>query len=220
MTKLEGYISNLDELLDNPAMYNTPVEPSLKDVTWQYVAPLGVGLTRAGLNPVSNVTSKILEVAPFLNDVWQGKDLLAASLLGDNKTIRQKGSEFLKNYLAKKPIDTNIGTVGFRNKVVNETSPQHLWQLPFSRFNLYRAQKNTKMPNKKPEKRRDADSFENVEVNFFGNKYDYQVRNNKNDGSKDLYNIKEYKLFEKDLEEIKNNPELYQKFIELNNKDL
>ena len=62
--------------------------------------------------------------------------------------------------------------------------------------------------------------FDNVEVNFLGNKYDYQVRNNTNGKNKDLYNIKDYKFFEKDLEEIKDDPILYQKFIELNNKGL
>lgn len=218
--QLEGYISNLDELLENPEMYNKPIEPGVEDFTWQVVAPVSVGLTRAGLNPVSNITTAIQEAAPFLNDVWRGKDVFMASLLGNNKNIREKGSEYLKNYLVNNPINTKHGVIEFRNKVVNETLPENLWQLPFARYNLFKAQKNIKMPNKKPDKRTDADVFDNIEVKSFGKKYDYQIRNNNNDKSKDLYNIKDYKFFEKDLEEIKNDPVLYQKFINLNNKGL
>ena len=69
--QLEGYISNLDELLENPEMYNKPIEPSLRDVTWQYVTPVGIGLSRMGLNPVSRLTGRGLNalnsVARFNN---------------------------------------------------------------------------------------------------------------------------------------------------------
>ena len=36
-------------------------------------------------------------------------------------------------------------------------------------------------------------------MDMFGNKYDYQIRNNKTDHSKDFYFIQPYELFEKKL---------------------
>ena len=92
-----------------------------------------------------------------------------------------------------------------------------MWLLPFSRFNLSRAKQNTPFPNVKPQKT-NTEKFDNLKINFLGKSYDYQIRNNKNDKSLDLYNIKDYKYFKKDIEKIKQDPDLYQQFLDLQNK--
>lgn len=177
------------------------------------VKPFLGGLYDRGLNLYN-------EYQPYLNDIWQGRDLIFSNLFNTGKQARKLGGKYLKEHLKDRPVDTDFGTINFRNKLINETNQENLWQVPFARFNLSRAKNNIKMPNTKPEKRTDSDVFDNIEVNFLGKKYDYQVRNNNNDRTKDLYNIKKYKFLEKDIEKLKNNPELYQKFIELNDKGL
>ena len=188
-------------------------EPSVVDETWMLGIPFLSGLASKGLKTIGGYL-------PYMNDVWQGRGLLFSNLLNTRKETRKLGENFVKENLANNPINTKYGKIEFKNKLANETDPRHMWQFPFARFNLSRAKNNIKVPNKKPNQKPDVDYFDNIEVNFLGRKYDYQIRNNKNNKLKDLYNIKDYRLLERDLEEIKNNPELYQKFNKLNNKGL
>ena len=185
-------------------------EPGVVDETWMLGLPFLGGLAGRGLKTIGGYL-------PYTNDIWQGRGLLFSNLLNTRKETRKLGENFIKEYLSNNPINTKFGQIEFKNKLANETDPQHMWQFPFARFNLSRATNNTNIPNKKPDSKPDVDYFDNIEINFLGKNFDYQIRNNKNNKLKDLYNIKDYKLLEKDLEEIENNPELYQKFIDLNN---
>lgn len=173
-----------------------------------------------GLKGISNAYNTYKGIKPFLGDIWQGRNLwLRKPYNWMNKTEQKQyandGKNYFKNCLVNNPVDTIIGEVNFKGNRAKETPAKYMWQYPFARYNLSRAKKNTPFPNKK-EQRVDASKFDNLEINMFGKKYDYQIRNNLNDNSKDMYNIKPYEFLNNDIEKLKlENPNLYQKFLKM-----
>ena len=75
---------------------------------------------------------------------------------------------------------------------------KYLDQLPKLKGNVRNSNFNRHIDNKY--KRNDAKGFDNLKINFDGDDYAYQIRNNAINGHKEFYNIKPFKYVEEDYQ--------------------
>ncbi len=229
----------MSELADKLAYTEQPQygyitnEPGVVDDTFNILLPLaGIGFMGSrGLRPVvgaKDYIKKIFrsanQIKPYLGEIWEGRDLYLRKPYDwmskqERNSYANKGVEFFKKHFVDNPVSTILGDVDFHGNRAAETNPRYMNQYPFVRYNLSKADKNIQVPNYKPELRNNTEKFDNLVVDMFGDKYVYQVRNNKNNTTNDFYNINKYDSFLNNLEKLKQNPELYQRFLDMNKID-
>ena len=199
---------NIDEIDNIQQTYAMPL---------MYFGAPFVEAARMAVTPVANFYN---EVSPFAKEIIEGRKLWLRRPYKwmnqeQKKEVIKDGEEFYRTHMYEHPVNTPTGVVDFKANRAKETRAEHMWQFPFVRYNLSKTKDNIKVQNLKPHKT-DRAYFDNLKVNLFGKKYDYQVRNQV-DGGKDFYNIQPYNLFEQKLEKLKQHPDLYKKLQELNN---
>ena len=178
---------------------------------------LSLGLTALGTAQPYN------GIKPYLKEILAGRELFLKKpydLMSkeEKNAYADKGEKYYKEYLNGNPVASLVGEVVFNNNRARETHPRNMWQYPFVRFNLSRAKNNTPTPNYKPDVRNNTEMFNNLDVNMFGKKYIYQLRKNKNYNNNDFYNITEKDAFLNNVEKLKQDAELWQKFIDMQKK--
>lgn len=147
-----------------------------------------------GSGGMSNGIKKIAEYAPYINDIWQGRNLLFHKPFNkmsseEFKSYGKLGRQYYKDHLQNNPVDINgYGLVEFGRTNRGKDNTANMEQYPFLRKNLQNA---TQMDttNNKNEIDRIYDHFYNTHKN---NLYDYIIENIAKDGKryKMMKNIK------------------------------
>lgn len=203
---------------DNPTLYGQvqefePMNDVAIDETWKYLIPASL-----------KTAQWFKGIRPYLGDIWKGLNLFIRKPYdwmspSERNQYADKGAEYFKNNMVGNPVNTKFGEFTFYGNRANETNPRYMNQFPFARYNLSKAKKNIPTPNYKPNIRNNTNRFNNLEVDFFGKKYVYQGRSNKNYKNNDFYSIREYDKFINDIEtKLKKDPELYQKYLDMQNE--
>lgn len=188
------------------------------DETWKYLVPYA-----SFKSVIAPSISFYNRISPFTKEILAGSNLWLRRPYKwmnaeQKRQLATDGEAYYKKYMHDHPVNTPIGEIDFKNNRASETRAEYMWQYPFVRYKLSNAKDNTKIPNVKKDKI-DRSYFDNLKIDLFGRSYDYQIRNNPK-GEKDFYNIKPYDLLNKNIEDIKKEPDLFNKFLELNKKGL
>ena len=186
-----------NELTNNNTLPKTQNFEPLNDVAlnddWAIPSVLmgGLGLVKLGAEPLLNYSKGLaLSYGKPLFRLFD-KSLNTFGKLGKDyfrKNIKNTKdySKILNEYVYYP--DSQIGKIRYK----------YLDQLPKLKQNVRNSNFNRHIDNKYF--RQDAKGFDNLKVNFKGNDYAYQIRNNAINGHKEFYNIKPYKYVEEDYQ--------------------
>ena len=150
-------------------------EPSVEDVTWQYLPAAGIGGKLAG---------KVFPYLPYIQDIWQGRNLLFHKPFNqmskeEIKSYGKLGENFYQKFLQNNPVNIkNYGEVNFGSKNKGKDKTINMEQYPFLRKNLENAEYKYSS-NYKNEPDRVYDYFENTHKN---NLFEYLIENIKDRG--------------------------------------
>ena len=139
-----------------------------------------------GLSGTASGLKKVVEYAPYLNDIWQGRDLLFHKPFNrmsneEFKSYGKLGRQYYKDHLRNNPVDIkDYGLVEFGRTNMGKDKTTNMEQYPFLRKNLQNAVK-TGTTNTKNEADRVYDHFQNTHKN---NLYNYIIENITNEGKK------------------------------------
>ena len=101
------------------------------------------------------------------------------------------GKKYYKDYIQNTTVTNDIlGDITFTGAQAGKPDYRYMEQYPVLKQNIKRAVENINLPLNKS--RIDAVNFDNLKVNWNGQEYVYQIRNNHQHKTKDFYNIKPY----------------------------
>lgn len=153
-------------------------EPSVEDVTWQYVPTSYLGVR--GL-------AKGLGYLPYAKDIYNGLDLLFHKPFDKmtNEEFKQYGNlgkTYYQEYLQNNPVNIKgYGTVSFSRKNKGKDFIKNMEQYPLLRKNLENATKENFTTNYKNETDRNYDYFLNK---YKGSLYHYLIEDIKDVGKR------------------------------------
>lgn len=156
-------------------MANSFNEPSVEDITWQYLPAVGIG---------GKLASKAFPYLPYLRDIWQGKNLLFHKPFNqmskeEFKNYGKQGKKYYQDFLQNNPVNIkNYGQITFGSKNKGKDKTANMEQYPFLRKNLENAD-YVYSSNYKNEPDRMYDYFENTHNN---NLFEYLIENIKDRG--------------------------------------
>ena len=202
---------------EQPQYGHISTGPEAIDDTWIILSALGAGgllnksrgLINNGLNKIGTKAQEFLleRTQPVFKMIDNSLNLygrVGKNYFKNNIQPNRDYSEVLKDY------------VYYPGKQAGKIRYKDMKQFPKLRENIRNSDTNLFIKNKKD--RTDAAGFNNLKVNFEGEDYAYQVRNNPKTKHQEFYNIKPYYLAEKDYQEQQLNDYLLKIFENLPEK--
>ena len=155
-------------------------EPGVVDETWMLGLPFLGGLANKGLKNIGGYL-------PYINDIWQGRDLLFHKPFDQmtKNEFRQYGNlgeKYYQEHLQNNPVEIkNYGEIRFGAKNKGKDKTRNYEQYPFLRKNLENANKENFSTNYKNEADREYDYFSNI---YNGDLFHYLIENIKDVGKR------------------------------------
>lgn len=124
---------------------------------------------------------KTFKIAPYLGDIWNGRNLILDRFIKNQDKIKIDGDNFYQNYLQKNPAYIkNYGEVTFSRKNRGKDLTENYLEYPFLRKKLENSNK-IKTTNYKNESDRKYDYLKNSDN---GDVYNYVIENIDNVGKR------------------------------------
>ncbi len=110
---------------------------------------------------------------------------------GEYNQYGRNGKKYYKDYIQYTKVKNDIlGDIYFSGGQAGKPDYKYMEQYPALKRNIRKSIENINLPNNKI--REDSLGFDNLKVNWNGQDYAYQIRNNSYAQNKDFYNIKPY----------------------------
>ena len=189
------------ELAEKLTQTNEPLygfvanEPGVEDVTWEYVLPFALGAK-------SLIQSKFDSLLPTAQGFLLQKSQPLFKFFDNSLNLYGRmGKDYFKTNIQPYRDYSKVlkDYIYYPGKQAGKIRYKYMDQFPTLRENIRNSDFSRYIRNKKP--RKDSSGFDNLKVNFDGEDFAYQVRNNPRNNHKEFYNIKPFELAEKDYQE-------------------